>query len=67
MSESADHGPYIGRALPRLEDERLVTGEGRYTDDVRLPDEAHAVFVRSPHAHAKIRSIDVADRRMRMR
>jgi carbon-monoxide dehydrogenase large subunit len=60
VSESADHGPYIGRALPRLEDERLVTGEGRYTDDVRLPDEAHAVFVRSPHAHAAIRGIDPA-------
>lgn len=50
--------PYIGRALPRLEDERLVTGAGRYTDDIRLPYEAHAVFVRSPHAHAVIRSID---------
>ena len=60
MSERrADH-PYIGRALPRLEDARLVTGAGRYTDDVHLPGEAHAAFVRSLHAHAVIRSIDTA-------
>jgi len=49
--------PYIGRALPRLEDLRLVAGAGRYTDDMRLPNEAHAVFVRSPPAHAAIRAI----------
>lgn len=49
--------PYIGRALPRLEDLRLVAGAGRYTDDMHLPNEAHAVFVRSPHAHAAIRAI----------
>ena len=55
----ADH-PYIGRALPRLEDARFVTGAGRYTDDVHLPGAAHAAFVRSPHAHAAIRGIDTA-------
>jgi aerobic carbon-monoxide dehydrogenase large subunit len=59
----ADH-PYIGRALPRLEDARLVTGAGRYTDDVHLPGEAHAAFVRSLHAHAVIRSIDTAAARV---
>ena len=60
MSERrADH-PYIGRALPRLEDARFVTGAGRYTDDVHLRDEVHAAFVRSPHAHAAIRGIDTA-------
>ena len=56
----SERPPYIGRALPRLEDARLVTGAGRYTDDVHLPDEVHAVFVRSPHAHAAIRGIDTA-------
>ena len=60
VSKSAPRAtaPYIGRALPRLEDLRLVIGAGRYTDDLHLPNEAHAVFVRSPHAHAVIRAID---------
>ena len=58
VSENAERRPYIGRALPRLEDERLVTGDGRFTDDLHLPDEAHAAFVRSPHAHAAIKGID---------
>lgn len=48
----------IGKPLTRKEDLRLVTGRGRYSDDVSLVGEAHAVFVRSPHAHARIRSID---------
>ena len=52
--------PMIGKPLHRKEDLRLVTGGGRYSDDVSLPGEAHAVFVRSPHAHAQIRSIDTA-------
>jgi aerobic carbon-monoxide dehydrogenase large subunit len=49
---------YIGRPLPRLEDDRLLTGRGRYTDDERFPDEAWCVFVRSPHARARIRRIE---------
>jgi carbon-monoxide dehydrogenase large subunit len=48
---------YIGVALPRLEDKRLITGTGRYTDDVRMPGAAHAVFIRSPYAHARIGAI----------
>lgn len=48
----------IGAALPRLEDRRLVTGRGRYTDDINLPGQAHAAFLRAGHAHAIIRSID---------
>jgi aerobic carbon-monoxide dehydrogenase large subunit len=44
--------------MPRLEDERLLRGEGRYTDDWHLPNEAYAAFVRSPHAHADILAID---------
>ena len=46
---------YIGKALKRREDERFLRGQGTYVDDVVLPDMAHAAFVRSPHAHAKIR------------
>jgi carbon-monoxide dehydrogenase large subunit len=48
----------IGKPLRRKEDLRLVTGGGRFSDDVSLPGQAYAVFVRSPHAHARIRSID---------
>ena len=49
----------IGQSVRRREDVRLVTGQGRYTDDIHLADEAHAYFVRSPHPHAIIRSVDV--------
>ena len=48
----------IGKPLLRKEDVRLLTGSGRYSDDVNFPGQAYAVFVRSPHAHARIRSID---------
>ncbi len=58
-------GPFIGRPLPRFEDLRLVRGEGRYTDDVSVQAQAFAVFVRSPHAHADIVSIDVSAARRR--
>ena len=48
----------IGQPVRRKEDLRLVTGSGRYGDDFVLPGMAHAAFVRSPHAHARIRAID---------
>ncbi len=48
----------IGQPLRRFEDKRLVTGRGRYQDDITLPRQAYAVFLRSPHAHARILSID---------
>ncbi|MCF8532633.1 MAG: xanthine dehydrogenase family protein molybdopterin-binding subunit [Reyranella sp.] len=48
----------IGTSLPRLEDERLLTGRGCYSDDFTLPGQTHAVVVRSPHARARIVSID---------
>src|SRR6185436_13764748 len=48
----------IGQPVMRFEDPRLLRGHGRYINDVNLPGQAHAVFVRSPHAHATIRSID---------
>ena len=52
--------PYIGRAMKRVEDPRLVKGAGTYIDDLRLPGMLHALILRSPHAHARIRSIDTA-------
>jgi carbon-monoxide dehydrogenase large subunit len=58
-----DRGSYIGRSLPRFEDLRFVRGAGRYTDDIALPGQAYAVFVRSPHAHARIVGIDSAEAR----
>jgi carbon-monoxide dehydrogenase large subunit len=48
----------IGQPVRRFEDARLVTGRGRYQDDVTLPRQAYVVFLRSPHAHARIRSVD---------
>src|SRR4051812_22447685 len=48
----------IGRPVKRREDSRLLTGRGRYSDDLNLPGQAYAVMVRSPHAHALIRRID---------
>ena len=48
----------IGQPVRRFEDIRLVTGRGRYQDDMTLPRQAYSVFLRSPHAHARIRSID---------
>src|ERR1051325_977497 len=50
---------YFGAAVPRIEDPELVTGRGRYLDDIALPGMVHACFVRSPHAHARIKGIDV--------
>ena len=50
----------IGQPVPRSEDPILVRGEGRYTDDVKLPGEAYAVMVRSRHAHGIIKGIDTA-------
>jgi carbon-monoxide dehydrogenase large subunit len=52
--------PHIGEAVRRKEDYRFLTGSGQYTDDINLPGQRYAVFVRSPHAHADIRGIDTA-------
>jgi carbon-monoxide dehydrogenase large subunit len=52
--------PHIGESLRRKEDYRFLTGAGNYTDDIRLDNMTHAVFVRSPHAHANIKSINKA-------
>src|SRR6516162_8334854 len=48
----------IGAAVRRNEDHRFITGKGHYTDDFNRPGQTYAFFVRSPHAHATIKSID---------
>jgi len=50
----------IGAPVRRKEDQRFITGKGQYTDDINRPGQTWAVFVRSPHAHAAIKSIDTA-------
>ncbi|MCA3565577.1 MAG: xanthine dehydrogenase family protein molybdopterin-binding subunit [Methylocystis sp.] len=50
----------VGAPIRRKEDHRFITGKGNYTDDINRPGQTYAVFVRSPHAHAKIRKIDAA-------
>jgi len=46
----------IGQSVTRIEDLRLLTGSGKYTDDVQLENESHAFVLRSPHAHAEIKA-----------
>ncbi len=50
----------VGQAMRRVEDQRFLTGGGRYSDDINLPGQAYAVVLRSPHAHAEIRAIDAS-------
>src|SRR5690349_265131 len=50
----------IGASVVRKEDRRFITGKGRYVDDIKLVGMTHAHFVRSPHAHAKIKSVDTS-------
>jgi len=59
LSLPSDTNP-IGKPLRRREDQRFLTGAGQYTDDVVLPGQSYGVFLRSPHAHARIRSLDVS-------
>ena len=49
----------LSQSVPRTEDPRLLRGGGRYAADFFLPHMAHAIFVRSPHAHARVTSLDV--------
>ena len=57
---SARQAPFVGRSLPRREDRRLLTGRGQFVADLDLPHMLHAAFVRSPLAHARIRSVDLS-------
>ena len=61
MNEAVDPSKSpIGQSVRRREDRRFITGAGNYTDDVVLQGQTFGVFLRSPHAHARIRSIDLA-------
>jgi carbon-monoxide dehydrogenase large subunit len=51
----------LGQSIPRLEDDNLLRGAGRYTDDFALARAAHVIFVRSPHAHARINGISIQE------
>ncbi|MBG9374839.1 xanthine dehydrogenase family protein molybdopterin-binding subunit [Panacibacter sp. DH6] len=51
---------WIGKSVKRVEDKRFITGRGNYTDDIVLPKQTYACFVRSPYAHAKILNVDTA-------
>jgi carbon-monoxide dehydrogenase large subunit len=57
-TRSAPEG--IGQPVRRKDDARLLVGDGRYSDDVNLPGQVHACFVRSPHAHARIDRVNIA-------
>jgi carbon-monoxide dehydrogenase large subunit len=59
-SDSAPSKRLVGQPIPRLEDKRFLIGRGRFVDDIVLPRQLHAVFVRSPHAHARLRVIDLS-------
>ena len=54
---------FVGRSIPRREDRRLLTGQGRFIADIELPRMLHAAFVRSPVAHARIRGVDLTQAR----
>src|SRR5918993_5442950 len=53
-------GRLFGKSVKRREDPRFITGRGKYVDDLKLPGMTYAAFVRSPHAHARIKGIDVS-------
>ncbi len=55
------HTSYIGKSIKRVEDKRFTTGRGQYTDDIVLPGQTYASFVRSPYGHARILSIDSSE------
>ncbi|MBX6343079.1 MAG: xanthine dehydrogenase family protein molybdopterin-binding subunit, partial [Thermomicrobiaceae bacterium] len=58
MSEGATRRRYVGQPVRRVGDERLVTGAGRFVDDIHLPGTVHAALVRSPYPHAILRRVD---------
>ena len=48
----------IGQPVRRVEDQRFITGHGRYVDDIELPRQTHGVLLMSPHGHARIKSVN---------
>jgi carbon-monoxide dehydrogenase large subunit len=57
---TAETAPFVGRALKRKEDPRLIQGISHYVDDISLPGMLHVAFVRSPYAHARVRSVETS-------
>jgi len=55
---NAPEAGFVGKSIERREDVRFLTGRGQYTDDLSLPGQTHGAFLRSPHAHARIRQLD---------
>ena len=51
---------FVGASVKRKEDNRFITGKGRFTDDIQLLNMTYVSIIRSPHAHAKIKSIDIS-------
>ena len=49
----------VGQPVTRIEDIRFITGQGQFTDDLKLPEMVHGAFVRSPYAHANIKNINI--------
>src|SRR5579862_7539911 len=58
MAVEEKQAPWLGQSIKRKEDDRFIQGRGRYVDDVELPGMLHMAILRSPFAHARIRSID---------
>lgn len=60
MSKTVAYHSLLGKSVPRIAASRHVVGKGRHTDDIELPQMSHAAFLRSPHAHARILSMDTS-------
>ena len=58
LAAERERGKMIGQSLRRVEDFRLLTGRGRFSDDRALPGQLHAAFARSPHAHARLEGVE---------
>src|SRR4029450_4578388 len=55
-----DRAGFMGKSVERKEDLRFLSGTGQYTDDITLPRQTFGVFLRSPHAHARLRGINAS-------
>ena len=61
MSRERASGGWVGRPLKRVEDPRFLAGRAVYVDDLRLPGMLHVAMLRSPHAHARILTLDTGE------
>ena len=66
VAKATSIGTGIGQPVRRKEDLRLLTGQGRYSDDLVVPGQTHAFVLRSPNAHADIKRIETAAQRRRL-